>query len=111
MLERGAEVNPVISQISAGGGNFSMAMTEDGDVYSWGFGETGALGHGQPPAKEMGDLTNVPEDETLPKKMNFMKRTNAGERKRGAPISSGKATAISCGGQHAIILAKKFTAP
>jgi regulator of chromosome condensation len=41
------------------GGNHSLALTSEGDVYSWGYGDMMALGHGEE------------ADEPVPKKLNF----------------------------------------
>jgi regulator of chromosome condensation len=43
------------------GGNHNLALTEKGEVYTWGYGDMNALGHGKD------------DDEYLPKKINFEK--------------------------------------
>lgn len=43
------------------GGNHNLALTSQNEVYSWGYGDMLALGHGDE------------KDETLPKKLNFTK--------------------------------------
>lgn len=43
------------------GGNHNLALTEKNEVYSWGYGDMLALGHGEE------------KDEVLPKKLNFSK--------------------------------------
>ena len=52
----------VVKQAAAGGGH-SMVLTRDGDVFTWGFGFFGQLGHGntddQLVPKRVGGLTNV----------------------------------------------------
>lgn len=40
------EDQPEIEQISCGSTHV-LVVTKDGDVYSWGFGESGACGHGK----------------------------------------------------------------
>jgi regulator of chromosome condensation len=57
----GSSTNPVtISAISCGG-NHNLALSTSNEVYSWGFGDMLALGHG----KE--------KDEPVPKKLSFQK--------------------------------------
>lgn len=43
------------------GGNHNLALTSTNDVYTWGYGDMLALGHG------------FEKDEPLPKKLNFTK--------------------------------------
>lgn len=43
------------------GGNHNLALTDKNEVYSWGYGDMLALGHGEE------------KDENLPKKLNFTK--------------------------------------
>jgi regulator of chromosome condensation len=43
------------------GGNHNLALTSNNDVYTWGYGDMLALGHG------------FEKDEPLPKKLNFTK--------------------------------------
>lgn len=43
------------------GGNHNLALTDKNEVYSWGYGDMLALGHGDE------------KDELLPKKLNFTK--------------------------------------
>lgn len=67
--------NEKIKDISCGD-NFSGAITENGDVYTWGFGNEGQLGHGDK------------SDQLLPRKIQINQ----------------KITKISCGGSHAAML-------
>lgn len=64
------------------GGNHNLVVTSEGDVYSWGYGDMLALGHG------------LEQDEPLPKKLNFSK----------ARIDKIKVTQIAGGGQHSAII-------
>ncbi|KAL1918298.1 uncharacterized protein VTP21DRAFT_2958 [Calcarisporiella thermophila] len=66
------------------GTHHSLALTREGEVYSWGFGENGALGTG----KE--------EDEITPQKI-------VGKRLEGY-----KVIRVSAGAQHSIVLARKL---
>jgi regulator of chromosome condensation len=43
--DNSTRVNPKIRSISCGE-NHSMAVTENGELYTWGFGTNGGLGHG-----------------------------------------------------------------
>ena len=56
---------PEIEQIAAGGSHV-MVVTKQGDVYSWGFGESGACGQNKAGSSE------EEADITLPQKMNLM---------------------------------------
>lgn len=58
------------------GDNYAGAVTEDGKVYTWGFGNEGQLGHGDK------------SDQFLPRKINL----------------SSKISRISCGGAHTALL-------
>ena len=75
---------PVIEQISCGSTHV-LVLTEEGDVYSWGFGESGACGHG-----------NSDKDVFRPKKL-----VTKLENTQGVKFISG-------GGQHsAVVVATK----
>jgi alpha-tubulin suppressor-like RCC1 family protein len=58
------------------GDNFSGAITESGEVYTWGFGNEGQLGHGDK------------SDQMLPRKIQINEKIKK----------------ISCGGAHAAFL-------
>ena len=64
------------------GSSHNLVLTQKGFVYSWGFGEELALGHGEE------------KDEIRPRKMNF----------ETAGISNMKITQVIGGGQHSAIL-------
>ncbi|CAN0449767.1 unnamed protein product, partial [Phaeothamnion confervicola] len=51
----------------AAGGSHSMALTAAGELYTWGFGELGALGHGVPSSRR------VPEDASVPTRVDLGK--------------------------------------
>jgi len=58
----------------------NLAITENGDIYTWGYGDMGALGHGED------------KDEYNPKKLN---------------IGDWKVYQAAGGGQHSAILCTK----
>lgn len=70
------------------GGNHNFALTSAGDVYSWGYGDMLALGHGEE------------KDEFLPKKINFAKAQGVGRI---------AVTQVAGGGQHSAIIGKVNT--
>ena len=70
------------------GGNHNLAITASNDVYTWGYGDMLALGHG------------VDKDEPLPKRINF------GKTKIGGTIT---VTQVAGGGQHSAIIGRVFT--
>ena len=53
-------INDKVISIACGG-NHNLAITANNDIYSWGYGDMLALGHGEE------------KDENLPKKMNLAK--------------------------------------
>lgn len=75
-----------LSSISCGG-NHNLAITEKGEVYTWGYGDMNALGHGRE------------DDEFLPKKINFEK----------AKIKNIKVTQVAGGGQHSAVIGEVVT--
>jgi regulator of chromosome condensation len=81
------EDQPIIEQISCGGSH-TLALTNEGDVYSWGFGEEGACGHGK-----------SDKDVFRPKKLESKLVKSQG-------TSVYKVQYVSCGGQHSAIIAK-----
>ena len=66
------------------GSNHNLALTSKNEVFSWGYGEMLALGHG----KE--------KDELLPKRLNF----------EAAKIDHIKVTCVAGGGQHSAIIGR-----
>ncbi|KAJ1401107.1 regulator of chromosome condensation like protein putative [Ochromonadaceae sp. CCMP2298] len=70
------------------GGNHNLALTDKSEVYSWGYGDMLALGHGKD------------EDERLPRKLNFSK----------AKINNITITQVAGGGQHSAIVGRVVTA-
>lgn len=58
------------------GNNFSGVVTEKGEVFTWGFGNDGQLGHGDK------------SDQFLPRRVNLDKKVRQ----------------ISCGGSHTAVL-------
>lgn len=66
------------------GGNHNLALTEKSEVYTWGYGDMLALGHGEE------------KDEVLPKKLNFNR----------ARIKNITITQVAGGGQHSAIIGK-----
>eukprot|EP01039_Chlorochromonas_danica_P000336 gene336-360_t len=75
--------NTLVASIDCGG-NHNLALTRAGDVYSWGYGDMLALGHGED------------KDEFLPKKLNFQK----------AGLKNITVTQVAGGGQHSAIIGK-----
>ncbi|KAF8924746.1 hypothetical protein BGZ47_003734 [Haplosporangium gracile] len=73
---------PPVDAISVGG-NHTLALTREGDVYAWGFGEMLACGNGEE------------EDVEKPLKLT------------GQQIEGAKILKVAAGGQHSIILAIK----
>lgn len=71
---------PTVKAISVGG-NHTLALTEDGDVFAWGFGEMLACGNGEE------------EDVQTPLKLT------------GKQIENSKIIKVAAGGQHSVILA------
>ncbi|KAF9586185.1 hypothetical protein BGW38_008810 [Lunasporangiospora selenospora] len=71
---------PKIKSISIGG-NHTLALSEDGDVYAWGFGEMYACGNGEE------------EDVETPQKVS------------GQQIQDSRVIKVAGGGQHSVILA------
>lgn len=89
----GKKSNPPISQISCGG-NHNLVLTKDGDVFTWGYGEMGALGHG----KEV--------DEYSPRKLE-VKADLMAEKKKSEGTSTlvtGRVHLVVGGGQHSAII-------
>ena len=66
----------------------NLALTSNNEVYSWGFGEMYALGHGKD------------KDELYPKKLNFDNSKEVGRI---------KVTQVSGGGQHSAIIGRVFS--
>ncbi|KAI8605511.1 regulator of chromosome condensation 1/beta-lactamase-inhibitor protein II [Dissophora ornata] len=71
---------PTIKAISVGG-NHTLALSEEGDVYAWGFGEMLACGNGEE------------EDVETPLKLT------------GQQIANHRVLKVAAGGQHSVILA------
>jgi len=71
----------------SGGGNHNMAVTANYELYTWGYGDMLALGHGQE------------KDEPTPRKLNLAK----------AKIKNIEITQVSAGGQHSAIIGKVTT--
>lgn len=70
------------------GGNHNLAITASNDVYTWGYGDMLALGHG------------LEQDEPLPKRINFSKA------KIGGSIH---VTQVAGGGQHSAMIGRVLT--
>ena len=70
------------------GGNHNLAITASNEVYTWGYGDMLALGHG------------VERDEPLPKRINFSKASIGG---------SINVTQVAGGGQHSAIIGRVLT--
>jgi regulator of chromosome condensation len=83
---------PVIEQISCGG-NHTLVVTDDGTVYSWGYGDMGALGHGEE------------KDEYQPRKVDIMEGVNRLRKKQNLSSLLAKVHSVVGGGQHSAIVA------
>ncbi len=66
------------------GSNHNLALTSDNSIYSWGYGEMFALGHGKD------------GDELFPRRLNF----------EAAKIDGIRITEVSAGGQHSAIIGR-----
>jgi len=87
--------NPIITQISCGG-NHTFALTENGDVYSWGYGFNGALGVGK-----------IGKDDCvfLPKQIDVTHGINAVRDADGLGPVRATVSMMAGGGQHSAIVA------
>lgn len=78
--------HPIISfrviSYKTSGGNHNLALSDSGDIYTWGYGEMLALGNG------------AERDELVPRKINLTK----------AKIPSIVASQVAGGGQHSAII-------
>ncbi len=88
--EAGTGRAPFVTAISSGG-TFNLAVTAHNQVYTWGFGEMGQLGH--KPAKGKDSV-----DEPVPRPIDFSQAT------QGA--TSFEVLKADGGAQHSVILAK-----
>ena len=70
------------------GGNHNLVITDTNDVFTWGYGDMLALGHG------------FERDEPLPKRINFSKA------KIGGAIT---VTQVAGGGQHSAMIGRVLT--
>ena len=93
--------NPDISKISAGS-NQNFVLTSAGDVYSWGYGDVGALGHGI--EEDENGLTLQVSDEFRPRKLDVLKKINKGRKKKGRTPFTSNVHAVASGGQHSAII-------
>jgi len=81
----GARPGPTVTSISCGG-NHNLALTYEGSVYSWGYGDMLALGHG------------IEADEAAPRKLNLSKARGLDrDQNLGDNLS---VSVVSGGGQH-----------
>ena len=77
----------LVTSVSCGG-NHNLALTQSNSVYTWGYGDMLALGHGNE------------KDERVPRKLNFASK---GSRDH---ISTITVTQVSGGGQHSAVIGK-----
>ena len=84
------DIQPIFTDIDCGT-NHNLALSSTGDVYSWGYGDMLALGHG----KEA--------DEKQPRKIDMKKAIDERGRRTNNTYS---VFAISAGGQHSALLGK-----
>eukprot|EP00557_Chaetoceros_sp_GSL56_P014857 CAMPEP_0176485392 /NCGR_PEP_ID=MMETSP0200_2-20121128/5013_1 /TAXON_ID=947934 /ORGANISM="Chaetoceros sp., Strain GSL56" /LENGTH=677 /DNA_ID=CAMNT_0017882029 /DNA_START=74 /DNA_END=2107 /DNA_ORIENTATION=- len=87
--------NPVIRDIACGGSH-CFAWTEDGVLYSWGYGPSGALGVG-----------NVGDDDSAyrPVKVDVTNGINRVREKNGELPLSAALQMVAGGGQHSVMVA------
>ena len=83
--------NPKISQIACGE-NQNLVLTADGEVYTWGYGDTGALGHKED------------SDEYKPRKLIVMQGINKKRAKSGETPIKAIVKHISGGAQHSALV-------
>ena len=81
----------VVSKISSGG-NHCMLLTANAEVYTWGYGDLGALGHGRD------------EDVYRPKKLDVLKGVNRRRKKQNEPLLQTTVIEVVGGGQHSGII-------
>ena len=87
-----ATINPPIADIACAD-NHNFVLTESREVYSWGYGDAGALGHGQD------------QDEYQPRKLDALVYVNAKRRKEGRKnILKGTIHRVAGGGQHSALI-------
>lgn len=90
VIENSTSSEPILVSAISAGSNHNMVIRKNStDVYSWGYGDMLALGHG----KE--------QDEFKPKKINFAKSSSV---ERGCSV--GQIVQICGGGQHSAIIAQ-----
>ena len=95
------KANPPISQIAAGD-NQNIVLTGSGDVYSWGYGDNGCLGHGI--IEDENGLSLHSSDECRPRKLDVLKKINDGRIKRGRTIMTADVHYVASGSQHSAII-------
>jgi regulator of chromosome condensation len=78
------------------GANHSLALTKNGKIYSWGFGESYQLGHGPKKPKE-GEAENPANEEHIPRIVVSRALTNT----RAPVVALG-------GGIHTVVIARKM---
>jgi alpha-tubulin suppressor-like RCC1 family protein len=79
-----------VLEINAGE-RHAMVITEEQELYTWGFNEEGATGH-----------VDVKHDIFSPRKLDLMQHV------RGDDISHCDVVGMSCGAQHSLVLAQFF---
>ena len=76
------------------GNNHNLALADDGiSLYSWGYGDMLALGHG------------VDKDEKVPRKIDISKVIMSGSDRHSAR-SLGSISSIGAGGQHSVFIGR-----
>lgn len=89
----GLQYRPKIEKIAAGESH-SMALTDENVLYTWGFGEEGATGH------------KGNRDRTTPRILDL--NLDEGQANLTAGKSVVEVHEISGGGQHSVILVKRY---
>ena len=95
------KANPPISQIAAGD-NQNIVLTGSGDVYSWGYGDVGCLGHGV--LEDENGYSLHSSDEFRPRKLDVLKTINEDRIKKGRTPMTADVHYVASGGQHSAII-------
>ena len=76
------------------GGNHNLVLTTSNSLYTWGFGEMLALGHGNE------------NDEKTPRKLVLKEQSNSSGNGGSSLLSGATIVQIAGGGQHSALIAR-----
>ncbi|KAJ8525198.1 hypothetical protein ON010_g15917 [Phytophthora cinnamomi] len=82
-----------VVRMIATGSNHALALTESDAIFSWGYGDMLALGHG------------IDQDENKPRQLDWSKATFGTEKKGDKKFGEAEILQIEAGGQHSAVLA------